>query len=94
MKTPEEILRESNLTWIDSHGVEMMIGGDLEVSQIVEFMKVYSNQKLHQAANKSIEMIYDATPKEDYEKGGFIMRNFRHSYATPKQEILNLKDHI
>lgn len=85
MKTAEEILGICIFNKFD----------EIDKNTFIKAMKMYSNQKLDECASKSKEMIYESNEEiKSLNKEGFIMRKFQHTYATPKQLILSLKDEI
>jgi len=89
MKTIEQIINERIITESDGYSQ-----GRISLCVIADIAKEYSNQKLDEAASKSIEMIYDRQDTKLNTDGGIILRNFQVCYAVSKQDVLSLKDEL
>lgn len=59
-------------------------------SSIENIAKAYANQKLEEAAELSLEMMYEL--KSEAKTDSLNLRKFQICYAVPKQSILNLRE--
>lgn len=87
MKTIEEIVTNKGLAFDYGYNLEVV-----PLEDVREYMRLYAEQALDEAADKAQEMNYERGEKREID--GFSFRTCQIVYATPKQSILSIKEQL